>query len=196
MSRVSGIPGAVLAGGQSRRMGTNKALMEVDGKPMIRLIADSLKEVCNDVMIVGGNKDAYATFGFPWYPDDVPDRGPLGGIYTALTRAGTDVLIAACDLPNVNSHLLRFLLSRYNSRESQTTILCSGSVIQPLLGVYHPTCLPILHRFLKSGGRKVLEFLDQCTITFVDLESAPHPFSPEMLLNLNTFVEYQSRISK
>jgi molybdopterin-guanine dinucleotide biosynthesis protein A len=177
-------------------MGTNKALLEIDGKRMIRLVADVLKEVCNEVIIVGGSKEEYSALEFPWYPDTIPDRGPLGGIYTALQRPGTDVVIAACDLPNINSDLLRFLLSRHNSDESCTTVLRSGSVIQPLLGVYHSTCLPILHRFLESGGRKVLEFLDQCKTSFADLESAPHPFSPEMLLNLNTYVEYQSRITK
>ena len=196
MSYASGFPGAVLAGGQSRRMGTIKALMMVDGKPMIRLVADALKEVCSDVVIVGGSEKEYSALGFPWYPDSVPNRGPLGGIYTALTRAGTDVVIAACDLPNINSDLLRFLLSRHNASESRTTVLRSGPVIQPLLGVYHSTCLPILHRFLERGGRKVLEFLDQCNVTVADLESAPHSFPPDMLLNLNTVDEYQSRITK
>jgi len=193
---VSGLPGAVLAGGQSRRMGTNKALMEVEGKPMARLVADVLKEVCNEVVIVGGSKEEHSALGFPWFPDSMRDCGPLGGIYTALTLFENDVVVCACDLPNITPDLLKFLLSRDASAESSATVLSSGTMIQPLLGVYHQTCRPTLHHFLENGGRKVFDFLQQCTPSFADLASSPGPFSGELLLNINTMAEYRSRIER
>lgn len=196
MNIVSGLPGAVLAGGQSRRMGTNKALMEVDGKPMARLVADVLKEVCNEVAIVGGSKEAHSALGFPWFPDSVRDCGPLGGIYTALTLFENDVVVCACDLPNITPELVQFLLSRDASAESSATVLCSGTMIQPLLGVYHQSCLPALRRFLEGGGRKVLDFLHECIPACADLGLSRTPFSGELLLNINTMDEYRSRVDR
>jgi molybdopterin-guanine dinucleotide biosynthesis protein A len=140
-------------------MGKNKALMKVDGKPMARLVADVLKEVCNEVAIVGGNKEEHSTLGFPWFPDSVRDCGPLGGIYTALTLFENDVVVCACDLPNITPDLVQFLLFHDASAGSSATVLCSGTMIQPLLGVYHQSCLPLLRHFLEDGGRKVLDFL-------------------------------------
>lgn len=92
--------GAVLCGGASRRMGTDKALVEVDGRAMARRVADALAAAgAHPVVAVGGDGAALAGVGLEVVPDLAPGAGPLGGIVTALEAAAADVVfVASCDL--------------------------------------------------------------------------------------------------
>jgi len=186
------LPGAILAGGQSRRMGRDKAFLDIGGKPMIKRTCDVLHEVCSEVMIVGGSEERYSGFGVPWHSDLVSDCGPLGGIYTALKLAGSDVFVAACDLPNLSSDLIRFLILQYDPSKAGITIARLGETLQPLLGVYSSSYLPVLGAFLERGGRSVQQFVYECPSLIVSLESANPPFSQEVLLNVNTPEEYRN----
>jgi molybdenum cofactor guanylyltransferase len=186
------IPGAILAGGQSRRMGVDKAFLEVDGKPLIRHSLEVLREVCSEVVIIGGNGEKFSRFGLAWHPDAVMDCGPLGGIYTALSLLKDDVVMMACDLPRVTPELLRFLISHHRQSKAQITVPEAGKRVQPLVGVYNPSCLPLLDHFLERGERRVLHFLRECRTVAVSIESAVPPFPLDTLLNVNTPQEYQS----
>jgi len=95
--------GAVLCGGASRRMGRDKALVEVDGRALALRVADALRRAGADpVTAVGGDLPALAALGLAAVPDEAPGEGPLTGVLTALTgAAGGDapiVFVAACDL--------------------------------------------------------------------------------------------------
>jgi len=179
------IPGAILAGGKSRRMGEDKALLQIGGKPLIGRIANVLQDVCSEVIIVGGESSKFASVGVRWIPDVVTNQGPLGGIQSALMHLKTDTVISACDLPSITPDLIRFLLSRHDILQSQITVARSERTIQPLLGVYSSSCLSQLNAFLGFGGRKVGEFLDMCQVTYVPLQAAFPPFPDDLLFNLN-----------
>lgn len=94
--------GYVLCGGASRRMGRDKALVEVDGTAMARRVADALRAAGADrVVAVGGDADALTGRGLHVVPDRWPGEGPLGGLITALDDAGGSAGVAvvlACDL--------------------------------------------------------------------------------------------------
>jgi molybdenum cofactor guanylyltransferase len=100
------VAGAVLCGGQSRRMGTDKALLHVDGQPMARRVHDALVQAgCSPVIAVGGDLAALRDQGLVAVPDDYPGQGPLGAIITALghLRSEADaVMILACDLADAS----------------------------------------------------------------------------------------------
>ena len=103
--------GAVLAGGASERMGFNKALLEIDGEPLVLKVLNSLTEAgILDSKIVGGDLDSYSEFGFGFIEDTYPGEGPLAGIITALDHYKNldkgHVFILACDLPNVSSSFI------------------------------------------------------------------------------------------
>jgi molybdopterin-guanine dinucleotide biosynthesis protein A len=92
--------GMVLCGGRSRRMGTDKALVEVDGTAMAERVARALAAGgCGLVAFVGGDEAGLSRFGRPVHPDQWPGEGPLGGVLTALVVHGGDVVVAACDVP-------------------------------------------------------------------------------------------------
>jgi molybdenum cofactor guanylyltransferase len=105
--------GVVLCGGISRRMGADKALIEVAGVAMAERVARALAAGgCEPVAFVGGDPSRLARFGRPVHADRWPGEGPLGGVLTALAVAdGDDVLAAACDLPFLDAATVAKLLA-------------------------------------------------------------------------------------
>ena len=105
MSRASFIKEAyILCGGQSRRMGEDKALVSLHGKPMIQYVIDVAEKIAKTVCLIGNNAD-YQDFGLPVIPDLLLDQGPMGGIYTALKYAQSDrILILSCDIPLISAN--------------------------------------------------------------------------------------------
>ena len=95
--------GVVLAGGASRRMGRDKAFVEVDGRPLVALAADALLAAgAAEVLVVGGDRQALGALGYTVVPDRYPGEGPLGAVLTAFAAAREPlVAVLACDLPRV-----------------------------------------------------------------------------------------------
>jgi molybdenum cofactor guanylyltransferase len=101
---MSGPAGVVLTGGQSRRMGADKAFVVVDGRPMVIAVADALWEAgCSPVECQGGDVVALATLGVHAEPDDDAGAGPVAAIADASRRLGGPIVVAACDLPNLDA---------------------------------------------------------------------------------------------
>ena len=133
--------GYVLAGGKSTRMGRDKALLEIGGKPLIQSAANLLKALTERVVILGPT-EKYGFLGLPVLPDLVPSRGPLSAIYTGLERSGTAVnLFLACDMPLMEGTFLKLLLERAPLADAVLLRLDDGS-LEPLCAVYNRSCLP------------------------------------------------------
>jgi molybdenum cofactor guanylyltransferase len=107
---AAGVVGVVLAGGRSRRMGQDKAMLTAGGPPLAELAARRLLAVCGEVLIADGQRQLVA--GFLSLPDQ-PVQGPAGGILAAAAaRPGQPLLVLACDLPRVPVALLAMLAGR------------------------------------------------------------------------------------
>lgn len=109
----SHVVGAVLCGGASRRMGRDKALIEVDGVPMARRVADVLRAGgCDRILAVGGDAEALAALGLEPIADRWPGEGPLGGLATALLAAddGDVLVLAPCDWLHPSPELVASLV--------------------------------------------------------------------------------------
>ncbi|MEP7358575.1 MAG: molybdenum cofactor guanylyltransferase, partial [Anaerolineales bacterium] len=103
---------AILAGGRSSRMGTDKAFVRVLGRPLIEEILSQTEGLGTERLIVTNQPAEYAYLGVPLFGDALPGMGPLGGLYTALhSAARPHVLCIACDMPFVVRPLLDFLIS-------------------------------------------------------------------------------------
>src|SRR5690242_9512250 len=106
------VSGAILAGGQSRRMGSDKAALRIQGEPLLQRTARLLATITTDVAIIGPPERAALAPGVPILPDRWPQQGPLGGIATALQAlAGEAVLVVGCDMPFLNAALLRYFIT-------------------------------------------------------------------------------------
>ncbi|MER3436326.1 MAG: molybdenum cofactor guanylyltransferase [Chloroflexota bacterium] len=191
-----GISAAVLAGGKSSRMGTDKALVPLapGGPAMLELVLGVLRPVASDLVIVASDRPAYGRFGVPVVPDRFSGAGVLGGIATALSYAQHDrCLVVACDMPLINPELLRFLVGidpaadavvpRTRARSRQ-----GGDVtFQPLHAVYHRRCLPAIERALSGRRLSAIAFLADVHVRFVG-ELVLRAIDPELrsLMSVDT----------
>jgi molybdopterin-guanine dinucleotide biosynthesis protein A len=199
------IGGFILVGGQSRRMGTDKSQLVLDGRSFVERIAGELSAVTRSVTIVGGNGDSYASADKLPTPkpeletrnskletlskvaDVYPEWGALGGVHAALS-ACTNIwaLIVACDFPLVTRELFARLASLREDFEAVAPIQRDG-IPQPLCALYRlEPCLRCAEQFIKSGERKPIALLQSVHTRWVsfdelrDLEGADHFFdTPE-----------------
>jgi molybdopterin-guanine dinucleotide biosynthesis protein A len=148
------ITGAILAGGRSSRLGTNKALVTLGGRPIIRRVLSALTTALPEVMIIAADPVAYADLGVPVLPDRVAGAGPLGGLYTALIESRLPhVFCIACDMPFAHPAVIAALAAR--AAEADVVVPESADGLEPLHAVYAQGCLPALAALLASGERRV-----------------------------------------
>ena len=101
---------AINAGGKSTRMGSDKALLEIGGRPMIEHIIEQTAGLGEQVIITN-TAELYARFGLPTFSDVLPDKGALGGLYTSIQVAAQPyALVLACDMPFINRPLLEHMI--------------------------------------------------------------------------------------
>ena len=186
-STVSGI---ILAGGQSRRMGRDKALIDFQGRPIIVQALAALRELTDDLVVVSNRSDVYGPLGAPWgarvVADYDPPCGPLGGIAAGLQAMESELaIVVACDMPFLNVALLRWLIDQaagYDAVVPQT-----GVEYEPLHAIYRQTCYnPIVQR-IEQGDRRVISFFADVRLRTI-AEAAWRAIDPagRSLVNLNT----------
>jgi molybdopterin-guanine dinucleotide biosynthesis protein A len=150
--------GAVLAGGASRRMGRDKALLEIDGRPMALRVADALAGAgASEVFCVGGDP-ALVSYGLHVVRDEHPGEGPLNGLVTALVHAANDlVVVLACDLlaPSVAT-VERLVDAATGQRACAAIVPVVRGRAQWLHGAWRrDLCLPSLVAAFDAGERSI-----------------------------------------
>lgn len=161
------VSGAVLAGGQSRRMGSDKAALLIQGEPLLLRAVRLLRAVTPDVAVIGPPERAALAPDVPIHPDGWPNQGPLGGIATALQAlAGEAVLVVGCDMPFLNLDVLRHLVALLPGHDA--VVVRADGEAHPLHAIYHRRCLPAIEAQLRAGNRQVQRLLDQLAVRFVE----------------------------
>jgi molybdenum cofactor guanylyltransferase len=176
----------ILAGGQSRRMGFNKALIEIGGQPLIQILANRVRPVADQILISSNDGSSYKFLDIPIIPDHFKGHGPLAGFHSAmLWDVSSLYLVLACDLPNVKESFLRNLISLAVGFDAAIPRTKDG-LAHPLCAVYRRTCLPYVEEALKRGANKVIEnFLDSSlSIKWIGPEEGQ--FEEADLANINT----------
>jgi molybdopterin-guanine dinucleotide biosynthesis protein A len=184
---------AILAGGKSSRMGVDKSFVSLLGQPMIERILARVSDLGQkETILVTNQPDDYAHLGLPLYTDVIPDKGSLGGIYSAVYHSQTDFTVAlACDMPFVNPALLRYMIT-----------LCAGFDVtvprvdgypQGLHAIYRKTCLGPIRERLDADRLKVIGFYDSVQVRYLD-EPEYLPLDPQKLSfhNVNTPQELEA----
>jgi molybdenum cofactor guanylyltransferase len=170
--------GAVLCGGGSRRMGTDKALLEVAGVAMAERVARALAAGgCAPVAFVGGDSAALNRLGRPVVADRWPGEGPLGGVLTALFGAGRDdVVAAACDLPMLDGSTVGTLLAA--AAPDVDVVVAVTDRLEPALAWWSGAARPRLERCWERGVRALHEVI-------ASLRSVEVAVDPAVLRNVN-----------
>jgi molybdopterin-guanine dinucleotide biosynthesis protein A len=189
--KMKSIAAFILAGGRSSRMGTDKAFLELGGKPLIARAVELAHEVAADVKIVG-DPEKFGGYG-PVVADIYRDRGPLGGIHAALKDTDSEWnLILAVDLPLLTASFLEYLLKRAQSAEAMVTVPSISGYFQPLCAVYRKQFADVAERALAEGRNKIdLLFRDVSVDVVSEDEMVTNGFTASMFRNLNTPEEWQ-----
>lgn len=157
---------AILAGGASRRMGTDKALLTLSGRTLLERTIATVARVADDVMIAG-DRGPYHRFGVPVIPDVFPGTGTLGGIATALRHARHEyVLVVACDMPFLSARLLEAMAGQPRDFDVLVPLTHASHsrqggqhTYQTLHAIYGRTCLAPIERRLADGDLRVFAAL-------------------------------------
>jgi molybdopterin-guanine dinucleotide biosynthesis protein A len=183
---------AVQAGGRSRRMGRDKALIPLAGKRLIEYALDHLQGLTDDLFITTNQPELLKHLGLRLVPDEVPGQGALYGLRTALLAAQHDnVLIVACDMPFIQRELIEHMFSL--AGQADVIIPEQDGNFEPMLALYRAsTCLPEIERALKGQQFRVISFFPGVSILPIDTEVLdlydPHRLS---FFNINTPEEIQ-----
>jgi molybdopterin-guanine dinucleotide biosynthesis protein A len=173
--------GAILAGGRGLRIGGEKAIVELEGKPLICYPVDAVREVLSRVAILAktGTRLPPLSGVAVWIEPEAP-RHPLVGITQALALAGgRPVLICAGDLPFVTPQLIRRLI-KADAGRAPAVVACAQERVQPLLGCYQPKALGLLADAARAGTGRVIDAVAALDPVLLEVED------PEELFDVDT----------
>ena len=111
MKKIKDVTGVILAGGRSLRYGSNKALVKIDGLPLIGRVVSVMQSIFHHLILITNNPDEYSNLKLPMYEDLIKGLGPLGGIFTALMTITNEAgFFVACDMPSLNRDLIHHMV--------------------------------------------------------------------------------------
>ncbi len=176
----------ILAGGNSTRMGGNKALAVVGGRPVLSQIIDALKPLGVEMFITGGDQDAYAGFGLPVRADRFAARASLVGVYSALAASRSGLcFITACDMPFVRPELVELLLDLSPGYDAVIPVSPRG--LEPLCALYSHSCLEAMREAIDRGDYSIRRALEPLHVRFVEkAELSALGDTGIMFFNINT----------
>lgn len=195
-SRSDSVGAFVLAGGESSRMGCDKALLELGGVPMIvrtaRLVESAIGAGTERATVIG-EAESYQRLGLRTIRDDWPGAGPLGGIATALRATDRPWnLVVACDLPYLTREWLEFLIERASGADVDAVLPINERGAEPLCAMYRKSAEAAVWVALDRGVRKVTDGLAHLRVEYVE-QSEWKAFDSEGLLfkNMNSPADYE-----
>jgi molybdopterin-guanine dinucleotide biosynthesis protein A len=177
---------AIQAGGGSARMGRDKALVPLAGRPLITHVLERAAPLGDEVLVTTNSPGDYASLGVRLVPDERPGAGARAGLQTALRAAQHEVvLVLACDLPFVCAPLLEYMLDL--AAQADAVIPRWHGELEPLHAVYRRACLPAVDRALAEGRQRMISFLPDIRARIV-AEDQVAAFDPRGLtfFNINT----------
>lgn len=177
---------AIMAGGKSTRMGTNKAFIPFRDRPMIEHVIERVTDLGDELYIITNDHDPYRYLGLPSFGDIYLGHGPLGGLHSALYHASWDrLLVVACDMPWLNRDLLKYLITFGGSADG--IVPRWGRFPEPLHALYGKTCLAPIEACLDAGDLKIVSFYSKVKIRFLEREEIGR-FDPlgRSFANVNT----------
>lgn len=158
----------VLAGGGSRRMGQDKALLRHEGRTFLEHVIAALQTLTPNIFVVTDRADKYASCDARVVIDRFPDVGPVGGIASGLVAAGPGThYVVPCDMPTVSASVLRLVREQIGP-DDDAAIPIINDEPEPLYAVYRDTAAPKLLTYLESGRRSARGALSALRVRRVD----------------------------
>lgn len=174
----------IMAGGRSRRMGQDKAILDIDGTPAIKYVFDQLRVHFDEILVSSSNAAMHSIDGIKVVADEAAGKGPLMGIASALRVSRNEInFVIACDIPEIDISLVRRII---NQSKGFDAVLpkTSSSKLEPLFAVYKKSTLAAIDESIIAGDYKILIPLEKCKVNYVQLHR------DEQMKNLNTMNDY------
>ena len=159
------VTGVILAGGKSRRMGQNKALLRLGNETIIGQVIHRIQPISDELLLITNSPDEYKHLGITMHKDIIPNAGALGGIHAGLTYASHQTVICVgCDNPFLMPNLLTYLVSvlgehdavmPYTYKKPPSDNENVQITLQTLCAVYSKRCLPIIEQMLNEPDLRV-----------------------------------------
>jgi len=176
----------VLAGGEGKRLGIDKAFLEIGGRVLIEDILEKMARIGDEVIIVTSSPQRYDHLEARLVGDVYPGKGSLGGIYSGIKAAHNQhSLVVACDMPFLDLRLLRYMILLSPGQDA--VIPRIGEFTEPLHAIYSKQCLQSIERVLAGGSRRIIEFFPEVRVRYIE-EQEIKLFDPQCLsfFNINT----------
>lgn len=178
------ITAVILAGGQGRRMGhTDKGLLNLNARPFIEHVIERIKSQIKQIAINSPAPEDYRQYGLPVFADVIEGGlGPLAGLHAALTRCDSEwVLILPCDTPLLPADLVSRMVETVSREGREVCTVTDGKRLHAVIILARQSVLPRLEAFLRSGQRRVQNWLGDEQPAIADFSDQPDAF-----VNLNT----------
>lgn len=186
--------GIILAGGENRRMGADKAFLEIDGRPMIDHILDVFSKLFERTIVVTNTPDRYRNYDVDVTCDALDIRGPLTGIYSGLLRSTAEYnFVAACDMPFLNLRLISYMGEIAGGQDA--VVPQFNGFLEPLHAFYRRDILPVIETQIRMHDRRIRGLFDLVQVRYVTEEEIDR-FDPlkRSFRNLNTQKEYKEAV--
>lgn len=181
---------AILAGGKAKRMqGANKALLKHNGVTFIEQIIENLSVRFGETIIISNDNEIGKVIQYPIYKDIIRDKGPLGGIHSALTNAlNPAVFIVSCDMPFVNAEVLDKITEQASIENYEAVVPIYKDRTEPLFAFYSANTISRLMNALNGSKLSVKAFLEKINTKYVKLPATDE--YDRCFTNINTLGDY------
>jgi len=181
---------AVLVGGKSKRMGKNKALINIGRDSLVEITINKLRPFFQEIILITNKVESYAHLKFSMASDIYKNCGPLGGIHAALKAASYEfVFVVACDMPFIEPKFVEHIL-KSGDQDSDIVIPRVNDYYEPLHALYSKKCLPAIEACLNRGELKAASILPYVRVKFIEQGEISRFADPlEVFFNVNTPVD-------
>lgn len=185
------VTGFVLAGGMSSRMGEDKSLLLFRGKPLIMYAIEALSPLCEKV-IISSNHSVYDFTHCEVWPDKLPLKAPINGLYTCLKGSQTDWnFILTCDMPFAGTPLFSYLLAQAHDDDDAVIPVHGKGLVEPLCGLYNRSILDVVENRISDGQYSILDLLRSVRCHYAAIGTDQGFYHEEMFSNLNSPADLQ-----
>lgn len=167
--RLRQISGIILAGGESVRIGQEKAFLEIGGKTLIGEQKDTLGKIFDEVIVVANILDNFTNFHSRVVKDIIPDSGPLGGLYSGLSvSSNVYSFLIGCDMPFINLNLINYMANQIEDNDIVVPLTSRG--IETLFAFYSLACLGTIRRLIESNNLRLSDVLYHHKVRYIAQE--------------------------
>lgn len=188
MADIKNLSVAILAGGKSSRMGTNKALLTINNNTFLNTIANEM-HFADEVLVCVDKKYKYADLPYTLVEDVNKDIGPIEGIYQALLNAKNEyVFVCATDMPYLKKELVLYI-KEFISSDYDCYVVRDENKVHPLCAIYSKKMIPVIAGLIAKNKYKLINMFELVRTKYIDINLSC--FDKKLVKNINTKEEYR-----